>query len=312
MSKLITVFGATGNQGGSVIQAILADPALSNEFKIRGITRDASKPAAQALQAKGIEMVSASMSDPSTLSAAVQGSHTVFLVTTPAWGAGAPDAELTDGKNVADACKAAGVQHLVFSSLLHVTKETGGRLKHVPHFDHKADVEAYIRASGVPATFVLPGYFMSNYVTLGMLRKGEDGVFTLAYPVGADARFPLIEIGEDMGKYVVASIKQRTKVLGAQVLAAADYYTPTRILKEFEEVTGQKTRFVQVDPQAYKAALPMPDAIAQELLENHLFIGEPGYFAGKDLKGSLDLLAEVGLKPISFKEYLEKNKSAFA
>ncbi|KKY20714.1 putative family transcriptional regulator [Diplodia seriata] len=234
------------------------------------------------------------MSDPSTLSAAVQGSHTVFLVTTPAWGAGAPDAELTDGKNVADACKAAGVQHLVFSSLLHVTKETGGRLKHVPRFDHKADVEAYIRASGVPATF------------------GEDGVFTLAYPVGADARFPLIEIGEDMGKYVVASIKQRTKVLGAQVLAAADYYTPTRILKEFEEVTGQKTRFVQVDPQAYKAALPMPDAIAQELLENHLFIGEPGYFAGKDLKSSLDLLAEVGLKPTSFKEYLEKNKSAFA
>lgn len=60
MSKLITVFGATGNQGGSVIQAILADPTLSKEFKLRGITRDASKPAAQALQAKGVEMVSVS------------------------------------------------------------------------------------------------------------------------------------------------------------------------------------------------------------------------------------------------------------
>lgn len=57
MSKLITVFGATGNQGGSVIKAILTDSVLSKEFKIRGITRDASKPAAQTLAAKGVEVV---------------------------------------------------------------------------------------------------------------------------------------------------------------------------------------------------------------------------------------------------------------
>lgn len=58
MAKVITVFGATGNQGGSVIKAILADPAISNEFKIRGITRDASKSAAQALVKQGVEMKS--------------------------------------------------------------------------------------------------------------------------------------------------------------------------------------------------------------------------------------------------------------
>lgn len=58
MSKLITVFGATGVQGGSVIRAILNDPALSKEFKIRGITRDTSKPAAKELEAQGVELVS--------------------------------------------------------------------------------------------------------------------------------------------------------------------------------------------------------------------------------------------------------------
>lgn len=57
MSKIFTVWGATGNQGGSVIEAILADPILSKEFKIRGITRDAKKPAALALAAKGVEIV---------------------------------------------------------------------------------------------------------------------------------------------------------------------------------------------------------------------------------------------------------------
>lgn len=60
MSKLITVFGATGNQGGSVIKHILADGQLSSEFKIRGITRDVSKPAAKALADKGVKLTTVS------------------------------------------------------------------------------------------------------------------------------------------------------------------------------------------------------------------------------------------------------------
>lgn len=309
MSKLITVFGATGNQGGSVIRAILADTALSKEFKIRGITRDVSKPAAQALAGQGVEMKTADMSNKSSLLEAIRGSHTVFLVTTPAWGAGAPDAELTDGKNVADAAKEAGVEHLIFSSLLHVTEASGGRLKHVPHFDQKAEVESYIRSSGVPATFVLPGYFMTNFTQIGLIRKGDDGVYTLAYPIGRDSQFPLIDISEDMGKFVVASIHKRSDVLGAQVLAAAEYYTPARILSEFEEVTGQKSRFVQIDAETFKSALPGP--LADEMLENHLFIEDPGYFAGRDLKASLDVLAQAGLKPTTWKDFLQKNKGFF-
>jgi uncharacterized protein YbjT (DUF2867 family) len=57
MSKLLTVFGATGNQGGSVIRTILNDPVLSKEFKIRGVTRDAKKQSSKDLEAKGVEMV---------------------------------------------------------------------------------------------------------------------------------------------------------------------------------------------------------------------------------------------------------------
>lgn len=58
MANLITVFGATGNQGGSVIDAILKDPQLSKEFKIRGITRDTTKKSAQDLAKRGVDVVS--------------------------------------------------------------------------------------------------------------------------------------------------------------------------------------------------------------------------------------------------------------
>ncbi|KAH7048228.1 putative NmrA family transcriptional regulator [Macrophomina phaseolina] len=317
MSKLITVFGATGNQGGSVIETILADAVLSKEFKIRGITRDASKPAAQDLKSKGVEIVTADMSDPTTLATALKGSHTVFLVTKPAYGAGPPDAELIYAKSVADACKnAGGIQHLIFSSLPHVTNESGGRLTHVPHWDHKAEAEAYMRSAGLPATFVLPAYFMTNYTAVGFLKKGSDGVYTLRYPVGADARIPLLDCNADLGRYVCACIKRRDRVLGARVLAAADYYTPARIVAEFEEVTGRPARYLQVDPQTYKDTFPIPgvpDWMLTEMLETHQFLEESGYFSGADLKkNGLDLLAEAGYRSTSWKEFLTRQKDSIA
>lgn len=58
MGKLLTVFGATGQQGGSVIRTVLQNEFLSKEFKICGISRDTSKPAAQALLKQGVALVS--------------------------------------------------------------------------------------------------------------------------------------------------------------------------------------------------------------------------------------------------------------
>ncbi|KKK18309.1 hypothetical protein ARAM_001617 [Aspergillus rambellii] len=309
MSKLLTVFGATGKQGGSVIRAVLADPTLSKEFKIRGITRDVSRPEAKALADKGVEVISADMTSVDSLVKAVTGSHAVFLVTTATYGVQGSELELVQGKNVTNAAKMTGVQHLIFSSLLNITETSGGRLKNVPHFDHKAQVERYIRDQKVPATFVLPGYFMSNYSAIPMLRKGEDGVFTLAYPVGDDAKFPLIDIETDMGKYVAAALKNPSKTQGSQILAATDYYTPKRILSEFEEVTGKKARFVQVDSETYKGF--NPGQMGLEMLENHLFVANPGYYNGRSLKESHDLLTEAGYKPTTWKEFLEQHKAAF-
>ncbi|KAH7377353.1 NmrA family transcriptional regulator [Pyrenochaeta sp. MPI-SDFR-AT-0127] len=301
MSKLITVFGATGNQGGSVIQHLLADPSLSKEFKIRGVTRDVSKPAAQALSKKGVEMVSADLNSKDSVKAALDGAHTVFLVTNY-WESASKEMEVTQGKNVADVAKQLGVEHLIFSSLLHVTNTTNGRLPHIPHFDGKAEIEQYIRDSGIPSSFYLPGYFMSNLEQA--IRKGEDGVYTFALPVSENAKFPLLDVKEDTGKFVTGIIANRSAVLGARILGATDYYTPPQILDQITEISGKKTQFVRVSNEAYKSFLP--EFMAEEMLENHLFIDEPGYYNGEGLEESHKI---VKSELTTWKDFVAKSQA---
>lgn len=58
--KLIAVFGATGNQGGSVVQTFLHDAKLKDEWSVRGVTRDVTKDSSKKLAAQGVDVVSVS------------------------------------------------------------------------------------------------------------------------------------------------------------------------------------------------------------------------------------------------------------
>lgn len=136
------------------------------------------------------------MDSPASIATAVHGSHTVFLVTN-FWETMDMEREYDQGTDVADAAKASQVQHLIFSSLIHTTEASAGHLSAMKHFDGKANIERYIRELGIPATFILPGFFMTN-LKQG-LRKNEDGSFTLALPVTGKAQFPLFDAAADMG-----------------------------------------------------------------------------------------------------------------
>lgn len=139
------------------------------------------------------------MSSAPSLAKAVEGAHTVFLVTNFWEAPPSAEREIKQGKAVADACKTAGVKHLIFSSLIDTSKASQGRLSNISHFDGKASIETYIRDIGVPGTFVMPGMFMSGYE--GMIRKNDQGGYTLAMPVDQDmAQVPMFDQAADTGK----------------------------------------------------------------------------------------------------------------
>lgn len=103
-----------------------------------------------------------------------------------------------------------------------------------------------------------------------------------------------------------AAIKHAGQLKDKQILAAAKYYTPEEIVDTFSKVTGKKAVFVQVSSDQYKASLPA--AIADEYLENQLFVEEPGYYLGEPLEPSLSLLDS---KPTTWEEFVKKNVSAW-
>jgi uncharacterized protein YbjT (DUF2867 family) len=304
MSKIITVFGATGNQGGSVIKALLQDPAITKEYTIRGVTRDTSKPSSQALAAKGVEMVAADMSSAEAVKPAVKDAHTVFLVTNY-WEKASPEAEIAQVKAVTDASKAAGVKHIVHSTLIHVTKATEGRLTHVLHFDAKADGTDYIRQSGVPVTAFLPGYFLSNYFS--SFRKQEDGSYAVMMPLPADEKIvPAFDASNDTGKYVKAAIKTFNGESGRKFYGAGEYLSLQQIVDDWSEVTGEKATYKQIPANVFESFLP--PQIAKELTENMLLLGDVGYYAGASLDETNALLEE---KPTTWKEFVAANKEKF-
>ena len=79
MSKIVTVFGATGTQGGAVIDALLRES--NSPYKIRAVTRDPASTPSKALVERGVEVVAADLGDRDSLRAAMRGAEAVFGVT---------------------------------------------------------------------------------------------------------------------------------------------------------------------------------------------------------------------------------------
>ena len=142
-SPLFAVVGATGQQGGATVRALLAAGA-----RVRGLTRDPGSRGGQALARQGVEVVRGDAGDPASLRAAFDGADAAFVMTTP-FGPGGAEQETEQGIALVDAVRDAGVPRLVLNSVGGAERGTG-----IPHFESKRRVEEHVERLGLTATVV--------------------------------------------------------------------------------------------------------------------------------------------------------------
>ena len=273
--KLLTVFGATGNQGGSVIDVVLARPELSAKYALRGITRDPSSEKSKKLSSKGVEMVQAELDNLESLKTAVKGSYGVFGVT-DFWSVMDKNREVQQGKNIFEACKTENVTHFVFSTLPHVIKLTNGALKHVEHFDGKAEVREYAEAhkGDLSVSYFMPAMFLS-YVP--QLVKVIEGTPTLSLPYPSDSiAWPLLDPRRDSGRFVLGLFEAGSKANGVAVNGVSTWTTPKDVVAALSKASGKEVVFKTIPADVFAGFLP--ENVRNELLETQLLIGDYSYY----------------------------------
>jgi uncharacterized protein YbjT (DUF2867 family) len=249
MAKVIAVLGSTGTQGGGLCRAILADK--SGGFSCRAITRDTNKDKAKELAAAGAEVVSANLDDVESLKKAFAGAYGVYAVTN-FWESFSGQKEKDQAKNVAEAAKAAGVQHVIWSTLEDTRQwMPAGDTRmpmlqdkyRVPHFDAKAEADAYF--AGLPTTFLRTSFYWDNLYMFGLgPKKNDAGQYEWTFPLG-NAKMAGIG-GEDIGKTAYGIFKAGNQYIGKTVGIAGEFIS-------VEEMGQKLTKHLGIGPVKYNA-----------------------------------------------------------
>ncbi|MGV8847689.1 NmrA family NAD(P)-binding protein, partial [Tessaracoccus sp.] len=96
----LLVLGATGGQGGAVVDAL-----LERHVTVRALVRDQTSTSARHLKSRGVELMTGSLSDSDSLASAMRGVAGTFALTTPF--ESGPDAEITQGRAIQSAAREA-------------------------------------------------------------------------------------------------------------------------------------------------------------------------------------------------------------
>jgi len=308
--KVIAVVGSTGAQGGGLARAILDDP--NGGFACRAITRDPNKAQAQALAAKGAEVVKADIDDVDSLKKAFAGAYGAYCVTN-FWEHLSGEKEKAQARNLAEAAKAAGLKHVIWSTLEDTRKLMAPddtrmpmlqQKYRVPHFDAKDEANAYF--AGLPVTYLVTSFYWDNLYAFGLgPKKGDDGVYNWAFPMG-NKRLAGIA-AEDIGKVAYGIFKAGSQYIGKTVGITGENLTLDEMSEKLSKGLGVTVKYHAVEADAYRGfGFPGADEMGNMFQVYRDF--------EKEVLGARSSDAARSLNPSlqTFDQWLAKNKSKIA
>jgi uncharacterized protein YbjT (DUF2867 family) len=223
---------------------------LGAGWQVRALTRRPSHPAARRLADQGAHVVRADTEDVESLRPALAGADGLFNVQNPM--TSSHEAELRQGRNVADMAAEAGVSHVVYGAAGVGDEPTG-----VPSWDAKLDIAARFDEHGLPLTVLKPMAFMEL-----MTDKAFYPQFS-TWHVMPKLTGPETQIGwlavDDLAVIAERVFADPQRFVGEALSLVADARSIAECRAIWEDVRGQNPR-----------SLPMPVWLFERIVGDDL------------------------------------------
>ncbi len=210
-TRTLIVSDALGIQGTAV-----AKRSRQAGFHVKALTHDASSPEAHGLAQDGIDVQQINPEDMDALQDAMRGGYGLFCKMEH------PNdfaREAREGKALLGAAKAAGLSHVVFSSLAGAEVCQGA-----PRFDAKREVEAHGRSLGLPFTVLRPAFLMDWFLS-DFYPEERDSLLTISLPLPMD--YPLQMVAEeDIALFAQSAFLDPENSIGKAIEIAGDEVNP--------------------------------------------------------------------------------------
>ncbi|MET8162235.1 NAD(P)H-binding protein [Sphaerisporangium sp. NPDC005289] len=281
---MILITGATGNVGRELVRGLEETGA-----PLRILIRDPVRAAALPGRA---ERVVGDLSDPATLPPAFAGADRLFLLT--------PGIGLDHTRHAVAAAQAAGVRHIVHLSSFNVL---GDPMPAMGRWHHER--EQVIRASGIPATFLRPGGFMTN--ALEWLPTIREAGYVLD-PIGPGRYAPIDPA--DIAAVAALALTGEGHQGREYVLTGEELFTVTQQVEILAAAAGRdlEVRTVTTAEQAVASRFPggAPPALAEAIAEGfHLMRADTAGFRTDTVERLLRR------RPRTFADWCARNAGAF-
>jgi uncharacterized protein YbjT (DUF2867 family) len=277
----VLVIGATGTQGGAVVEHLRSGE--HGQFEVHGMTRDPDSGRARELAARGVPVVRGDLMDRQTLIPLLQDVDAVFGMT-DYWAAGGKESEFQQGNNLVEAAVEADLDHFVFSSIENCDAQPG-----VPLVDVKYDIEQVLRERDVPTTILRAHNFMQNFEKQRERILSERAV-ALALDEGVSLRYVDVD---DIDAVAAEALARPDDYTGRTLELAGDEHTLESMAAVFSDVVGSDIRPDHVPP----------DAVRAEMGEEYAVMFE--WFNNRDYETELATIqAAVDVEFTSLEEYL--------
>jgi len=208
--KIVLVTGGTGNQGGAIARNLHKD----KNWKVEVLTRNPDSRKSLELKKLGIEVVKGDLDKPSTYKNALDSVYGIFSVQNYQEGI---EKEIKQGQLLADAAKAAKIEHFIYSSVSGADLQTG-----IPHFDSKYKIEEYIKSLRIPYSIIRPTSFYENLLNPEVKKRILKG--KLVMPVSKDLKQEFISV-EDIGRVALKMFNNPSTYVNKTLTIASDSMT---------------------------------------------------------------------------------------